>query len=245
MQTKYDYIIYKASLNGIKLAKKLKDQGKNVLIINTIGFCGDTITETLNLYQSKEFILNFPFSNKLSFLYEDNSFVVLDPETLKLELHRFLVSNNIEHLFYVNIEQINDNQIELLAREGSIKINFDILVDASDNLDVYRYFYSDYQFTDAYIHLITNKPLENRILNQYDWIKYLKLNDIRYFVTLKNDEKNLLKLDNRMMDILIEFDKNIYPIRSQIVPGNTHKIFPKPEKAIIKENIFLVQHFEG
>lgn len=245
MQTHYDYIIYKASLNGIKLAKKLKDQGKNVLVINTVGFCGDSITETLNLYQSKEFVLKFPFSEKLSFIYQDDKNVVLEPETLKLELHRFLVSNDIEHLFYVNIEQINENQIILLAKEGSIKINFEFLVDSSDNLDIYRYFYSDYQFTDAYIHLITNKPLENGIIDQYEWIKYLKLNDNRYFVTLKNDEKNLLKLDNRMIEILIEFDKNIYPIRSQVVPGNTHKVFPKPEKSIIKENIFLAQHFEG
>ncbi len=90
MQNKYDVIIYKASLEGIKLAKKLTEQGKKVLLINNIGFCGDTITETLNLYQNKNKILSFPFEKFPEFLYDDGNKVVIEPETLKFYFHKFL-----------------------------------------------------------------------------------------------------------------------------------------------------------
>ncbi|HOL80299.1 MAG TPA: hypothetical protein PLP99_00875 [Ignavibacteriales bacterium] len=244
MQNKYDVIIYKASLEGIKLAKKLTEQGKKVLLINNIGFCGDTITETLNLLQYKNNILSFQFEKLPEFLYDDGNKVIVEPETFKFYLHKFLVDNSIEHLFYVTVLQFKDNEVELIAKEGNLKFYFDVFVDASEQFDIYKYFNSNYTFEKAYIHLITNKPLEIEIVNNIENIKYLQLQDKRYFITLQNDEKDLIKLDNRMVEILMNFDETIYPVRSQLVPGNTHKIYKKPNTKIITKNIVFPEYFE-
>jgi RAB protein geranylgeranyltransferase component A len=243
MDKYYDVVVYKASLYGIFLAEKFKKENKKVLILNNLGFCGGEITETLNLLQKKNGLNKFGFADKFGYLYEDSESVVLEPETVKFYLHKFLVESNIEHLFYVHPFKVEGNRLFLMAKEGEVVIDFGVLIDASETYDILRMMGYDLSVESAYVHLLTNRTLPTLIPSEL--YKFLNLKDNRSFVTIANGERELVKIDNRMTEILIDFESKIFPIRLQIVPGNTHIIFEEPENYSKGNVVSYKQYWDG
>lgn len=149
MKKQYDIIIWGPSLEGIKKAIELKQEGKDVLLAGKFGFPGGKATESLSsLFSAKNFDDNGILSRflklveglKYGILYRNAQWILMHPEAIKRVCWQLLDENNIELLFHViplELETGNPMRMDVFGREGKFILEANQILDLSDdrNLD--------------------------------------------------------------------------------------------------------------
>ncbi len=237
----YDYILYSGSVAGVVISTNLKRKGYSVLLLNRYGFCGGTITESLNLHQRMtcdlikkdsitSFIIEKLINSKESYIFMDYNYFVLNPEFLKYELQRILVENGVDSLFHIITKKIEKNEngfvVTVYGREGDIKLNAKKIIDASSDFSFYSCLSpSDRELVRGFVNIITTPVKDSSIFdNAY---KKILLNDKRWWVSYEIEVNNLFEIEIQSQCILDEINKKLLEQNSriQLVPAQSNLIF--------------------
>ncbi|MFW5707106.1 MAG: FAD-dependent oxidoreductase [Bacteroidota bacterium] len=145
MNKKYDTIIWGPSLEGIKKAIELKQNGREVLLAGKFGFPGGKATESLACLFAPEYFnddgilsrfLHLAEGLKYGILYRNTHWILLHPEAVKRVCWQLLDENNIELLFHIiplEIHQGDSTRMEVFGREGKFTLEAGQLLDFSDD----------------------------------------------------------------------------------------------------------------
>lgn len=145
MTKQYDTIIWGPSLEGIKKAIELKNEGQQVLLCGKFGFPGGKASESLaSLFPLDYFNDNGILAHLLEevkllrfgVLFQNAQWVLLHPEAVKRICWQMINDHNIEILFHViplEIKKEEKTYIDLFGREGKLTITTDTLLDLSDD----------------------------------------------------------------------------------------------------------------
>lgn len=264
MNTKFEYIIYGASISGCLLAIEKANKGKDVLLLNNFGFPGGSISESLNCLQQIESsnydtlnsLLSEIEKDKFGFLYKQMNTVLVNPETVKYQIQTMLINSSVIPLFHANpfeIETVdNEKLLSVSLKEGIMKFQYDKLIDASDNYDLFTtLFPQKAQIISTEINCVTTKLKERNLL----YFKYIqntvKLNDGRYWVSFNSGKDStssqnildefsatLLKSNNRIQLL----SANYFVRHNKIEDSNKSGIITKydiTKKQFNSDEIFL------
>ncbi|MEH0152517.1 FAD-dependent oxidoreductase [Limibacter armeniacum] len=193
---KYDYIIHNASITGVALAISLKRAGKAVLLINNYGFCGGSITESLNLLQetddvqgiAEELLSSIRKQNRAVHLQEGNQ-VILNPEVVKSVLLYTLEDESIPYLLHVKAQAVDCSEdgvtVTLVAKEGTITKTAAQVIDASDDQYLLQLATTEKAvLTQKRIHLMVTPPQHDSFLLAPYMRTFKQVEDGRYWVSL-------------------------------------------------------------
>ena len=145
MNKKHEIIIWGPSLEGIKKAIELKQEGKDVLLVGKFGFPGGKATESLScLFSSGYFNDDGIFSRflelvedlKYGILYRNAQWILMHPEAVKRICWQLLDENNIELLFHIiplKLQIGNPMKMEVFGREGKFTLEANQILDLSDD----------------------------------------------------------------------------------------------------------------
>ncbi|MBN1637429.1 MAG: FAD-dependent oxidoreductase, partial [Ignavibacteriales bacterium] len=201
---KFDYIVYFASLAGVVFSIQKARLGKKVLLLNQVGFPGGSITENLNLEQNipveiKSYtMLNIikkikKYSNGI--LFQKETQVILNPEAVKFVLQDELTNSNVNLLFHIRLNKIeikeNSFIVSVVGREGELTFECENLIDASEEFsmsDLGKVGERKLQFRRY--NLVTSLIANEEFLNKDYLIGKIKIDDGRYWLSLKNEEKD-------------------------------------------------------
>ncbi len=141
----FDTIIWGPSLEGIRKAIELKQQGQKVLLAGKFGFPGGKTTESLaSLFMAEEFEKESFYQSFLEqvqqqqhgVLFRNQQWILMHPEAIKRVCWETLNKNSIELLFHVvPLEILKDADLydmRLFGREGEIELTAGHVIDASD-----------------------------------------------------------------------------------------------------------------
>lgn len=239
MKNFYDKIIFGSSIKAIYFAINSKLHGESVLLLNQYGFLGGDITESLTCFKPISFFneMNLLDAFSKSFFYQDSFNVVVNPEYVKFFLLEKLQSNQIDFLFHVfPFEIILKNEsveLKLITKENHISISCNTLYDATDNNILFNIYHNkNYTSTKSLNFFITktNKP-EPLIL---DNVEFIKLNDGRFFATIKFENQLNNFFDYQEFEIVKKFDLQLkkFGSRIQVLP-----LRPQYESSLKELNI--------
>ncbi len=245
----YDYIIFGGTPAGLAAAVNYKREGKTVLLLNSYGFLGGSITESLNCLQNIEpenispivqQIISKLKSEKFGILGEFQNSKLVNPESIKFIFQNISEEENIDLLFHISAKKIEQQEhlrkLTLLAKEGEISFKCHHLIDAT----------WDHQLTK-----ITNPAVIDRKKNYFNFIttsvnksvifdlrlkeKFVELNDSRFWVSSYFSCDNPLFIDDeaqRFSDKINEFlMKN--NSRIQVLPAKTLTITGEQKSAML------------
>ncbi len=141
----FDTIIWGPSLEGIKKAIELKQNGKKVLLTGKFGFPGGKTTESLASLFTNEKLDEADFHKNLlkkvqqqrfGILFRNQQWLLMHPEAIKRACWETLDENNIELLFHVVPLEVSKDadlyDMRLFGREGEIELTAGHVIDASD-----------------------------------------------------------------------------------------------------------------
>ncbi len=149
----FDMIIYGASFQGIVLAKHYSEQGFNVALFHRYGFPGGMISTSFSVYQEINYklletdmlsarILKQIMSEEGGCLYQDDSYILVNPEIFKLKLMDAVQQINGSVLFYSVpykvVQNGTENIVSFIHREGRREYRCSQLIDASESGDILR-----------------------------------------------------------------------------------------------------------
>ncbi|MGE5353782.1 MAG: FAD-dependent oxidoreductase [Acidobacteriota bacterium] len=232
---RYDIVVYGATVAGIVYALNKKGEGKNVLLINRYGFPGGSITSALNCLQRlkepeqegfyEQFISSLK-NYKGGILYSDESRVLLNPEAVKTVLLELLVASGIDMLFHVSpLNSLSRGEdlleLDLIGKDGIIKVIASSIVDFSENF-LFSFIYGNFlpRENSTKINLFTTMPLDDGFLKYEGISNYVKLNDGRYWVSLKSLE-NLSEKEARSFTPVLHSSG----ARIQLLPSEVYTWF--------------------
>ncbi|MFN3555084.1 MAG: FAD-dependent oxidoreductase [Bacteroidales bacterium] len=145
MDKYFDHIIWGPSLEGIKKAIELKNQGKKILLAGKFGFPGGKASEALaSLFSLSSFEDNGVLEDflhqveelKYGVLFRNSQWVLLHPEAVKRVCWQLINDNNIPVLFHIIPLEIRKNktmELEAFGREGRVVLTADEILDCSDD----------------------------------------------------------------------------------------------------------------
>lgn len=230
--TTYDFAIYGGSPAGVIFALKKREQGKKVILINRFGFLGGCITAGLNCLQELKISEGAAFCSALisalrkqssGVLFSDGIKSVLNPESVKMILPELLKASGTDILLHVNpmglkIKDDNQVEIELMAREGALKIKASMLVDASENF-LFSFIQGDNRprETERKVNFFVKKPSGTEFLGFGAVSKYVKLNDGRYWISLNRQDSEAESIAGRFASVLQHSASRI-----QLMPAETY-----------------------
>ncbi|MEJ5262547.1 MAG: FAD-dependent oxidoreductase [Ignavibacterium sp.] len=245
----YDYIIYPANLNGCVTAISKVSEGAEVLLLNNYGFPGGELTHSLCCHQFIDDeiisgktleIYNQIVEEKHSIFYRYLNQVVLNPETIKFVLQRFLEQSKIDLLFHVipySITKSKSNyEINLSAKEGQLIYSAKKIVDCSENFALMKLSGVNRKLTEANFNLFVIKSGSNgfnidlskdeQIVRHKFVKKFIQLFDLRFWVSLNiSIEGEEIFLENEAQKILNEYE--IYLLtkgaRVQLIAPQTYR----------------------
>lgn len=238
----FDYIIYPANISGITSAKLLSRKGR-VLLLNKFGFMGGDITSALNLIQLKPSKTNLMVSRIINtipnkeFLFQDDVFAIINPEYYKLVLQEFIEQEKIEFLFHIRPLKLNFNndllELEVTAKEGLLKFYTKSLYDLSETQELTNLIYKDSRsFKNQYINFITTKLIEENILKSFNIHQIQKLDDGRYFFSIKLNADKLDEIEAQ--EIFISISEILWheKARIQLLPAESLTLYDFTNKEI-------------
>ncbi|MBN2571856.1 MAG: FAD-dependent oxidoreductase [Ignavibacteriales bacterium] len=243
---KYDYIIYSASLAGVVFAIEKIKQDKKVLLLNQVGFPGGSITENLNIEQNIPSEINSEIIKIIllgiknhcqGILYQKNSQVILNPEAIKFILQKVLTEKGVDLLFHIRFNKIkkqeNTFSVSLIGREGELHFECDNLIDASEEFilsDLSKAVERELLFRRY--NLLTSFMKNEDVLNKDYIIGKIKLNDGRYWLSLKIEEKNELLYEHESHKIVEELSYELFKneCRTQLLPIATQSLYRIEQK---------------
>lgn len=233
----YDYIIFGGTPAGLTAAVKYKRQGKTVLLLNSFGFLGGSITESLNCLQNTEYegissivneIVSKLKSENFGILGEFQNSKVINPETVKFVFQKIAEDEKIDLLFHVSAKKIEQQEhlrkITLLAKEGDVSFKCHHLIDAT----------GDHQLTKItnpsvidrkkhYFNFITTSTDKSVIYNLRLKERFVELNDSRFWISSYFNCDNPLFIDDeaqrfsdKINDYLMKNNSRI-----QVLPAKT------------------------
>ncbi len=142
----FDTIIWGPSLEGIKTAVELKQQGQKVLLAGKFGFPGGKTTESLaSLFMTEQFdetaflkrFLKSVRKQRYGVLFQNQQWLLMHPEAIKRACWEILNAQGIELLFHVvplEVRKDSDlHDLRVFGREGEIELTAGRLLDASDD----------------------------------------------------------------------------------------------------------------
>ena len=240
MSDKFDTIVYSASLSGVIASIILKNKGQKVLLLNRYGFFGGSITESLNLFQKKvdlnstqNEILKDTLKRICDFkegiLFENENFILFNPEVLKYVLQKICEENEIDLLFHITpyrIEIINDEiNLTVIGKEGEIEFTTSRLMDFSTEFTFAPLIdKNSRRFLKSKINFIC-LPVDGKVLESVD--RKIKLNDERWWLSTNLNTAELLSVEEVATQKLDQIDELLRQNNSriQIVPAQSHLIF--------------------
>jgi hypothetical protein len=142
----FDTIIWGPSLEGIKTAVELKQQGQKVLLAGKFGFPGGKTTESLASLFNSEWVCETAFylhflnrvnKQRYGVLYQNQQWLLMHPEAIKRACWEILNEQGIELLFHVvplEVRKDSDlHDLRVFGREGEIGLTAGQLLDFSDD----------------------------------------------------------------------------------------------------------------
>lgn len=142
----FDTIIWGPSLEGIKTAVELKQQGQRVLLAGKFGFPGGKTTESLaSLFLAEHFdktafygpLLKKVQQQQYGVLFRNQQWLLMHPEAIKRACWETLNEQGIELLFHVvplEVRKDSDlHDLRVFGREGEVELTAGQVVDASDD----------------------------------------------------------------------------------------------------------------
>ncbi len=226
----YDYIVLGATLPGVLFAAERSRAGYSVLLTNQYGFPGGNVTEVLNCLQEIPQTSDAVTSELYRSIAVDNSAAsVVNPESVKYALQKFLESTQVDLYFHVIPKQITTDtaseiSVALLAKEGLTVVRGKYLLDASDELYGARIFGLPLSFGERSINLFTTPPNDLSFLSFAKIRRAEKLDDGRYWLSLRIDSKDELFREDETHQLLDEFRVVLERSgsRIQILPLGVH-----------------------
>lgn len=259
----YDYIIYPSNLIGCVTAMIKSREGADVLLLNNYGFPGGELTHSLCCHQFLDDdiisgntleIYNQIIAEKHSVFYRYMNQVVLNPETVKFVLQRFLEQNKIDLLFHVIpysiINSHSNYEINLSAKEGQLSYSAKKIIDCSENFALMKLTGINRSLTEANFNLFVSKAgsdgfnidlsKDEEMVHHHSVKKFIQLFDLRFWVSLNipiRDEE--IFLDNVAQKILNEYE--IYLLtkgsRVQLIAPQTYRKYKAETLPIFSENV--------
>jgi hypothetical protein len=250
----YDYIVYGSNPAGIVFAIKKIIDGKKVLLLNRYGFLGGSITENFNCLQSTaishstEHCTNFLsdlYSERDGFLYTQNNCAVLNPEVVKTQLLRKADSFLPDLLFHVTPVKFSYSghgviEIELIAKEGIIKIRTMHLLDATESHSLSRLgnvFKS--RLRNRRTNIFISPPEATDFINNKLVSQAIKLDDGRYWISLKN--KSNSSAYNCPENVPLEFTNILSSssARLQLLPSEIYREYKHQDQLEHESDLFF------
>gem|GEM_PF-4605164 len=143
----YDLLIWGHSPAAVLQAALASEQGLSVCLAAPDAFLGGQMSSALALRQrrpSESFVqfLNSKLGFKVPSPDPHSPFLVLDPEEIKFNCHRYLIDAKVDILFYIKpfsleIDPVGHYSIQAMAREGQLRISALSCVDFSSEGDLY------------------------------------------------------------------------------------------------------------
>lgn len=254
----YDYIIYSANVPGVLAANFFSEKGYSVLLLNHYGFMGGSVTEGLNCLQIvDEFRLNKKSleifkaikDEKHGILYQKDNQMILNPEVVKIALQKLIEKINIDLLFHVVPFSIRKEdkylKLSLSGKEGIFKVCGKILIDASEGYDLFKLEKANCRISELNYNMFLTRMRDN-LWQSYSFLgTNIKLNDERYWISLKlpNTENDLF-IENNSQIIINEFETIIQQSggKIQLLAPQTQIIYSSEVKKI-SNNFFHLDSF--
>ncbi|MBU2446949.1 MAG: FAD-dependent oxidoreductase [Bacteroidetes bacterium] len=250
----YDTIISGATLCGIVSSIHEVKKRRKVLLINSYGFPGGSITEALNIYQSLNDktetvsrILKKIESDKFGILLRSSNVIFLNPESVKYIFQKEIEQAGIDVLFHVQpyeIEILNDGgyEITLIGREGKIKFTTEKIIDASDNFQISSLLGRKRKLLSARVNLLTNKlnQLHHSLKNYVD--QSVQLEDGRYWLSFEVKSSDEIFLETAAHKKISELSELFLKScgRIQILPAQTQMIYSIKREKSLDKNFYLI-----
>ncbi len=231
LRSTYDYIVLGATVPGVLFAAEKSRTGSSVLLTNQYGFPGGIVTETLNCHQEappKE------CGSLLEGLYRtiaaDNlSSSVVNPESVKYALQQLLVATDVDLYFHVVPKQISMTDplavtVALLAKEGITSVRGKKIIDATDELSGAAILGLPLISGERNVNLFITPPADERFLSFPKVRRSLKLDDGRYWLSLRIESTDELFREDETHALLDEFRIILERsgCRIQILPMGVH-----------------------
>lgn len=192
----FDTIIYGASWYGVVRALKETREGREVALFHRYGFPGGLLSNAFSVCQYVDD--NLPDSNTISGeLYQDilhekggilkfgMSFVLMNPEIIKMKLLHHLNQSSVYLLFYAvptSVEKKDETWgITFYQREGLKDYRCKTLVDASENVSLERLIRPVERLHYNVYHCFVRSP---RKPEYEDITDYIKLEDDRWWISV-------------------------------------------------------------
>lgn len=256
----YDYIIYSASIAGALTAIQLSEKGYSVLLLNFYGFMGGSITESLNCYQMidekklngavKTFFDKIK-NERLGIFYNSDNGFVFNPETIKIILQEEIENSKVDLLFHIvpfYLKQKEDHiEFSLTGKEGIFQIKGKTIIDASDEFDLLKLENVKRGLKEIFYNVFITGLKDDDWQSFEHLYKSIKLNDNRYWVSLKIPEpENIFFIENTSQKILNDFEVVVQKSggRIQLIAPQSQKIY-NVAKLKVSENVFHIKNKLG
>ncbi len=257
----YDYIVYGAGIAGTFFAVKKASESKSVLLLNNYGFPGENITECLYCFQKitenkisknvKTFYDTVTSGVNLPFWQKDDS-ILLNPESVKINLLKKLEVNQVELLFHVKPQKISLEKdssicISLLGKEGVISVHGRKCIDCSDEYSLTFLQRPHPEIKKRFVNIFITPPANEKFLKFRKIIKSVSLRDGRYWISIGIDSKDDMFAENAVHEILEDFSKLLDKSKSriQLLPLRSEYTYSSEDLLSFEDTIYTIDRITG
>lgn len=251
----YDYIIYSAGIAGVINALDLTARGKSVLLLNFYGFMGGSITESLNCLQIADgqklnSLTKIVFENikkeKHGIFYQKENILLFNPEVVKTVLQKLVEDSKVDLLFHIVPLYLKQKdqfvEFSLTGKEGIFHVSGKTVIDASDEYDLLKLENAKRNLNGLYCNIFLTGLKDDSWQEYILLYKKLKLNDSRYWVSLKlSKSENEFFIENDSQKIINDFEEIVQKSggRIQILAPQVQKVY-SVDKIKTSKNIFHI-----
>ncbi|NUN69961.1 MAG: FAD-dependent oxidoreductase [Bacteroidetes bacterium] len=250
----YDHIVIGASLPGVIAAVKRAASGDSVLLTNACGFPGGSITELLNCAQRVDrSALSGITASVFDAVFPDSFGAgILNPESMKYALQHVLESSSVTPLFHVVPTAVTRDAdgalgVQLLAKEGSIRITASGILDATEEHHAAALCGASRSIVQRSVHLFITPPVDDRFLTDPLIRSAVRLDDGRYWVTLAIATKDEYFQENEAHEAIDRFrltlDKS--GSRLQMLPLGIRTDYHGAAGAALPEGLLTIEKVIG
>ncbi len=211
LRSQYDYIVLGATIPGVLFAAAKARAGYSVLLTNRYGFPGGSVTELLNCFQEIPSNTDAEIAELCRIISRDTvAPSVVNPETVKYALQMFLETTNVDLYYHVvphsmSTDDPSSVSISFLAKEGLVTVSGKKVLDASDELYGAAIVGIPTKVEEQNINIFITAPNNESFLSFPKVRHSVKLNDGRYWISLRIDSTNELFQEDESHMLMDEF----------------------------------------
>ena len=198
----YDVVVYGASVAGVLLALHHAAAGRSTLLLNTYGFAGGAVTESLSCLQTPPQAPAAQAQALFGALATDPHYAfgeategqLLNPEVLKFALQHALESSDVTLLYHVKARALDAAAgpdglltLHLIGKEGEFSVQGRQVLDATDSEHLARLLQGGSALQAATLSLFTSAlpPAADATIGQLPGLlRAERLADGRYWLSL-------------------------------------------------------------